>query len=36
MLPVGVFSTRHAKAKVMDALVDAVKPAVRDCKTGVA
>ena len=25
-----------AKAKVMDALVDAVKPAVRDCKTGVA
>ena len=25
-----------AKAKVMDALVDAVKPAERDCKTGVA
>ena len=24
-----------AKAKVMDALVDAVKPAERDCKTGV-
>ena len=25
-----------AKAKVMEVLVDAVKPATRDCKTGVA